>query len=62
METKAPDENPYSTVKIRIGILPLDGSQSASTMIEEKPVVAIMTLYLPNLSPIMPGKIRPKML
>lgn len=45
-----------------IGILPFDGSQSASTMMDEKPVVAIMTLYLPNLSPRIPGKIRPKIL
>mgnify|MGYP003662565219 CR=1 FL=1 len=62
IDTNAPEEKPYRTQNIMIGMLPDDGSQSASTTIAENPVVMIITLNRPTLSAIIPGRIRPKIL
>lgn len=61
-ETKAPDENPYKIENTMMGALDFEGSHSASTMMEEKAVVMIMTLNRPIRSATMPGRIRPNIL
>lgn len=62
IDTNAPEENPYRTQNMMIGMLPEDGSQSASTTIAEKAVVMIITLNRPTRSAMIPGRIRPKIL
>ena len=60
IDTKAPDEKPYSTQNTMMGALAADGSHSASTITAEKAVVRIITLKRPILSASMPGRDAPE--
>lgn len=61
---KVPDVNPNIHAKAMVAAeLPSGaGIQMASTKRDERPVVAIMTLNVPTLSPSQPGMMRPKIL